>query len=465
MNDGKKDREAGAETCDLLIRNAYIITMDSRRATYPKGAMAIEGRTILSVGPEEEITPRYEPLRVIDAGGAAVHPGYIEVHYHAAVHLLGKLLEDSAASSEDAGSWVVERLGNLFSTIGDEEEYASASLAGLDMVRNGYTLFVDPGTTNNPDMVAAACEGLSLRVLVADPWLMDVDAPEFGIFGKSRPDRKRSLASLGSQLWRNKDPDALVRGHVAIYGMGSQSEELMHAAKACADENDVLFTMHQSMCVDDTQSDARRFGRLPYVHWAETGMLGKNCLFVHNNVIEEEELRPIAESGMSLGWVPGNTFYFNTRKTSPNRLAQLYHQGVNIAFGLDVSKTWTFGHNSLLAYQIAREEEQYLFPEDLLAIQTINGAKAVGLDHCLGSLEPGKRADLVIRSNDSPGSHPVCNVERDLMLLSLTRTVDTVIVDGRVVVKNGSHTLIDEQVVTERAQKATESIMERAGIA
>ena len=191
--------------------------------------------------------------------------------------------------------------------------------------------------------------------------------------------------------------------------------------------------------------------------------MGKNCLFVHNNVLAEEELPPIIESGMSLGWVPGNTFYFNTRKTSPNRLAQLYLKGANIAFGLDVSKTWTFGHNSLLAYQIAREEEQYLFPDDLLAIQTINGAKAIGLDHCLGSLEPGKRADVVIRSTDSPGSYPVCNVERDLMLLSLTRTVDTVLVDGRIVVKNGRHTLVDEQVVNELAQKATERILERSG--
>ena len=465
MSNGTEAHETSPESCDLLVRNAYVLTMDADRATYPKGAVAIAGRNIVAVGAEEEVTAKYQADRVIDAGGAPVHPGYIDTHYHAANHILVKLLEDSATSSEDAGSWVVERLGNLLGAIGDEEEYASALLVGMDMLLNGFTMYVDPGTTHNPDMVAAPCEALGLRVCVGDPWLLDVDEPHFRIFGRSPPDTKRCLKVLGGQLWRNKDPNALVTGHISIYGMGAQSETLMREAKACADENKVLFTMHQSMCLDDTEADTGRFGRLPYIHWAETGMLSENCLFVHNNVLQEDELEPILDSGMSLGWVPGNTFYFNTRKHSPNRLPELYHKGVNIAFGLDVSKTWTFGHNTLFAYQIAREAEQYLFPDDLLAMQTINGAKAVGLGERIGSLEPGKRADLVIHSQKAPGSYPVYNVERDLTLQSLTRNVETVIVDGRIVVKNGRHTLMDEQVVCDLAQRATERILDRSGMA
>ncbi|MCH8087785.1 MAG: amidohydrolase family protein, partial [Chloroflexi bacterium] len=154
---------------------------------------------------------------------------------------------------------------------------------------------------------------------------------------------------------------------------------------------------------------------------------------------------------------------YGIRKRVPNRIPELYHKGLNIGFGLDVSKTWTFGHNTLLAYNIAREEEQYLFSDDLLAIQTINGAKAMMVDDRLGSLEPGKRADLVIRSNDSPWNYPVHHIERDLTLYSLTRSVDTVIVDGRIVVKNGHHVLLDEEVIYQRAQKAAEKLLEGAG--
>ncbi len=462
MKDEKGIRESGVQTCDLLIRNAYVLTMDSNRTKYSTGAVAIDGRTIAAVGPESDIAPRFKPLRVIDAGGAPVHPGYIDLHYHAAIHLLGKLFEDTGASSEEAGRWSAEHLWPLFNAIGDEEEYASSLLAGLDMLRNGFTMYMDPGTTHNPDVLAAACEGLGIRATVAEPWLMDVEGPSVALLDRAPIDTKRCLNLLGSQLWRNKDPDALVRGHVFIYGLGSQSEELMREAKACADENNVRFSMHQSMCVDDADFDLQRFGHPPYVHWAEMGVLDDNCVFAHNNSLRDEEFQIIVDSGMSIVWVPGNSFYYNTRKDFPNRMPELYHKGVNVAFGVDLRKTWTFGHNTLLAYQIGRAEEQYLFPDDLLAIQTINGAKAMGLDDRLGSLEPGKRADVVVRSNDSPGAYPVHNIERDLTLHSLTSTVDTVIVDGRVVVKNGRHTLIDEQVVHELAQKATERILHRA---
>ncbi len=115
-----------------------------------------------------------------------------------------------------------------------------------------------------------------------------------------------------------------------------------------------------------------------------------------------------------------------------------------------------------MAYYIAREERQWLSADDLLAIQTINGAKAMGLEGLIGSLEPGKRADLVIRTNDNPQSYPIHHVERDLILYNLTKTVDTVIVDGRIVVKNGRHTLVDEQVVYDLAQKAAEHLLESA---
>ncbi|MEE9249275.1 MAG: amidohydrolase family protein [Dehalococcoidia bacterium] len=463
MSDRAESPERGVRKCDLLIRNAYVITMDPKRAKFPKGAVAIYGRDIVAVGPEADVAPRFRPLRIIDANGAPVHPGYIDLHYHISGHLASKLLEDGAASSEGAGAWIASRYQHFFNGLGDEEEYASALLAGLDMLRNGFTMYVEPGTIHNPDVIAEACEGLGIRAWVGDPWLWDVETSGGLRIDRAPIDTKRCLKLLGGQLWRNKDPDALVGAHVAIYGGGSQSEELMRAAKACADDHNVPFNTHQSMSEGDAGFDAERFGCPAYVHWSKIGVLDRKCVFVHSNVLQDDEIQPIIDSGMTIVWVPGNSFYYGMRKRVPNRIPELYHKGLNIGFGLDVSKTWTFGHNTLLAYNIAREEEQYLFPDDLLAIQTINGAKAMMVDDRLGSLEPGKRADLVIRSNDSPWNYPVHHIERDLTLYSLTRSVDTVIVDGRIVVKNGHHVLLDEEVIYQRAQKAAEKLLEGAG--
>ena len=443
------------ERCDLLIRNGYVITMDADNSKHPNGAIAVRGRDIVAVGPDSELSSRFKPLRTLDARGGAVHPGYIDLHYHISGHLPSKLLDDGVASSAGAGRWIASRYERFFNALGDEEEHASAMLAGLDMLCNGFTSFTEPGTVHSTDAVADACNALGIRAWVGDPWLMDVGGEGHLNISRAPFDTKRSLSLLGGELKRNADPDSLVRGHVAIYGSGTQTDELMEAAKACADDNDVTFNSHQSMSQDDSQ----RNGTPAYLHWAEKGVLDSKCLFIHSNVIREPEIQPVLDSGLTIAWVPGNSFYYGQRRNFPNRIAELYHRGLNVGFGLDVNKTWVFGQNTLLAYNMAREEGQVLYPDDLLKIQTINGARALKADHLIGSIEPGKRADIVIRSLSDPWNYPVHHVERDIALYSLTRNVDTVLVDGRIVIKNGRHTMIDEEVIFQQGQKAAETLL------
>ena len=450
------------ERCDLLIRGGYVITMDADNSKHPVGAIAIRGREIVAVGPEAEVVSRFRPLRTLDARGGAVHPGYIDLHYHVSGHLPSKLLEDGVASSAGASRWIADRYQHFFNAVGDEEEYASAMLAGLDMLRNGFTSFVEPGTVHSTDAVAEACNALGIRAWVGDPWLWDLADDSHMTLDRAPFDTRRCLSLLGGELKRNSDPDALVRGHVAIYGCGTQTVELMQAAKACADDNDVPFNSHQSMAQEDADFDANRLGKPAYARWAEMGVIDEKCMFVHNNVLRDAEIQPVLDSGMTFVWVPGNSFYYGMRKEIPNRIPELYHRGLNVGFGLDVNKTWVFGQNTLLAYNIAREEGHVLYPNDLLKIQTINGARALKADHMIGSIEPGKRADIVIRSLSDPWNFPVHHVERDITLYSLTRNVDTVLVDGRIVIKNGRHTMIDEEVVYQRAQKAAETLLASA---
>ena len=243
------------ERCDLLIRGGYIITMDADNSKHPHGAIAIRGREIVAVGPEAEVVSKFRPLRTLDARGGAVHPGYIDLHYHISGHLPSKLLEDGAASSAGAGQWIASRYQRFFNALGDEEEYASAMLAGLDMLRNGFTSFVEPGTVHSTDAVAEACNALGIRAWVGDPWLWDVGGEGHMVIDRAPFDTKRSLSLLGGELKRNNDPDTLVRGHVAVYGSGTQTDELMEAGKACADENDVTFNSHQSMSEGDSERE------------------------------------------------------------------------------------------------------------------------------------------------------------------------------------------------------------------
>src|ERR1700751_3644226 len=145
--------------CDLLIHNAYVVTVDAPGTKYPAGAIASAGRDIGAVGPESDIAPRFRPRRVIDAGGALVHPGFIDMHYHATFHMVGKMIAEADTSKEDPGPWVARQYTSLINAMAEEEEYANALLACLDMARNGVTAFMDPGTALTPDTIARAAEG------------------------------------------------------------------------------------------------------------------------------------------------------------------------------------------------------------------------------------------------------------------------------------------------------------------
>jgi 5-methylthioadenosine/S-adenosylhomocysteine deaminase len=455
---------AKAAECDLLIRNAYVVTVDAAGTKHPAGAIAIAGRDIVAVGPESDIAPRFRPRLVIDAGGALVHPGFIDMHYHATFHMVGKMIAEADTSKEDPGPWVARQYTSLINAMGEDEEYANALLACLDMARNGVTAFMDPGTALAPDAIARAAEGIGIRASVAEPWLMDQRGPQLADIKGAPIGRERAMRLLGSELWRNKDEGSLVRGHVAIFGMGAESEELALAAKSCAEAAGAPFTMHQSQSVDDTAFDDKRFGKHAIVHLFERGILGCNCVFAHMDVLRSDEYAPVVSSGLSVVWSI-NSWYYGTRLHMRNPMPQLHRQGANVTIGLDVSKAGGFGCNQIYTnYLLARDQGDYVSPDDLLRMHTRNGARAMQLDHRIGSIEPGKRADLVIRTNQVPEAIPVHNQERQHLLVAGAKSIDTVIVDGRIVVKSGRSTVIDEGAVYQLADRAAQRMRQRAGL-
>src|SRR5262249_15516734 len=150
------------------------------------------------------------------------------------------------------------------------DEHTSALLACLEMARNGTTCFMEAGSALEPDTVAAAAERIGIRALVADTLLWDIASWPGATGIKRAPvDRHRVLRLLGVQLRRNQQKDCLVRGHVALYGVGTASDELTLAAKECADRNGVTLNQHQSYARSDTDFDDARFDKHPLVHYAE----------------------------------------------------------------------------------------------------------------------------------------------------------------------------------------------------
>lgn len=452
--------------CDLLIRNGRVQTLGADGALHAPGAVAVGGRHILAVGGDEAVAHDFDAARVIDAEGGLVHPGLVEAHYHATMHLTRGTLPDHAPVSGEGARASFGGFSRWMNALEDEDEYASALLASVEMARNGVTCFMDPGTSFAPGAVAAAAEAVGIRASVADPFLWDVEGG-LGMaseIDRAPPSAERAFGLLGSELWRNRDPDALIRGHVALYGSGSASEELTAAAKARADEAGVVLTQHQNLDPADADFDEARFGRHGLVHFAEQGLLGPNCTFMHMNVLRDDEVAAVADAGMSVVWHPGNYLYYAISAAVPSPMVRLLSRGVTVAFGTDLAKAWTFGDLGLLGYLVARMGGEFLSADEILAMQTRSGARAVGLEDRIGTLEPGKRADLVIRTTAIPEMQPGFDPVREAVLVARSKSVDMVICDGEIVVEGGRLTRLDEDTAYSLAVASAKRMVARLGL-
>ena len=243
-----------AADCDILIHNAYILSVDKERNIYPNGAIAIAGNEIIAVGPERKLKPLFNPVEILDAGAAVVHPGFVDSHSHATLHLSRGVITDNQNTERSIGYF------DWFNQMHEEDEYVSCLSFCSEMASKGYTAFMDAGTAFYPDMVAAAAEKIGLRASVSDPFLWDRPEGEDGLAATlmRAPCRlDRSLKVMGKELWRNKDLNSLISGHVSLYGDGSASDELILAAKKCADENNVVFNMHVNFIPKTTEQEDR----------------------------------------------------------------------------------------------------------------------------------------------------------------------------------------------------------------
>lgn len=452
------------EACDLLVLHGQVLTLDDTRRIINDGAVAVSGTRIVAVGSSAELAARFQAKRAIDARGGLVHPGYIDGHTHASLHLSrGAITDNPRPKGGKLGPGAYDRWINA---LDDEAEYDSALMAAVEMVKNGFTGFVEAATAFEPDAIAAACEAVGIRVTLADPFLWDLvgGEPSAANIKRAPCDARRAEKLLGTQIKRNGNKDGLVRGHVALYGLGSATEPLLKAAKKLADETGNVFHQHQNFMAGDADYDRGRFGKDPLVHLAEIGMLGRNVCFTHMNVLTDAEADAVAQSGMALVWQPGNYMFYAINRQAPQRMPALYARGTPITFGADVAKTWTYGELGYIAYLLTRSDGNYLPSESLVEMFTRCGAVAFGLPDDLGVLAPGRLADIVIRDPDLADHQPEVNPLRQLALVDRTKGVDTVVVNGEIVLRKGQLTRLDETLVYARARASTRRMAERAQV-
>ena len=448
--------------CDILIHNGQLVTMNAARTIYPAGAVAVTNSRIVEVGADAELRPKYDAGETIDAAGAIVHPGFIDAHNHI-VHttcrgVFGNI-HDVDASTIKFADWKAD--------VTPDDEAAATAMASLEMLQSGFTMFIEPGTLFSTEAAAAEVERVGLRALFAPPYIWDrretlaampgLESPR--LMARAPVDRDRALGLLDAELHRNQDPNALVRGFVFVYGVGTASPELLQAAHACARDSNVPLHLHAGYAPGEGEIYRSVTGVSQLVHLQELGVLDHNTVIVHANLLDQDEEAAIQDSGCQIVWSPISFFSLGIARTAEFRMAARHRRGIPVSLAVDGAFDCTPAELMQAAHFAARVGDDPVSPSDLLEMQTLNAAAAAGLQTELGSLEPGKRADIVVRSPRAAGAYPANNPVHLLALTLGNGSVDTVLVNGQVVLRRGRSTRVDE---LEIAQAVTASVAQRA---
>lgn len=440
----------------LLIAGGDVVTMNPSRDVLVGGCVAVEGERIASVGRTGELRSRYPTAEVLDASGCVVTPGLVNAHqHHTGDPLCRSCIPDRITSHDAVFGWAVPL--HMAHTPDDEE--LSAVLTAVECVRSGITTVVEAGTVVTPERVAAGMARVGIRGTIG-VWGWDVgDGPLAGPAGEVL-DRQRQVLDR----WPR---GGLVEGWVTLVGHDLASDELLAGAAALATQRGVGMTMHLSPSRADPESYLARHGCRPVVHLDRLGVLGHHLLIGHGVWLDDEEVELVLATESAIAYCPW-AYVRLAQGAHVGRHAEIVSRGGRVALGADAANAGD--HADILraaALFAGLARDLSLDPMEVSAalafeLATIRGAEAIGMADRIGSLESGKKADVVVHRTDVAGWMPRGDVALQLVWGTDGRSVRDVLVDGRFVVRDGVVLTVDVADLHERAAVAQRELLARS---
>ena len=461
MNDPEVPMER--EPIDLLVTGWYVVTMNADRDIIRNGAVAVRGNEIVAVGKTADLETRYAPARQIGGDRFVVTPGLINTHIHITGEPLTRgYVPDDTPFAENVFEWLCP----LYAVFGAEEERVSGQLAAVEMLRSGTTSFLEAGTIRFLDEVIDGLVEVGIRARVGQ-WVWDLP-PEPSVYRQSTD---AAIAHLERQLTDHRShADGRISAWSTLVGHTTCSDPLWKAAKALADERGVGMSFHMSPAQLDPDGFIAEFGQRPMVHLAEIGVLDRNVAMTHCVRIDDTELAVMVASGVNVAHCPTTALKVSYGITQVGKFPEMVQQGMNVSIGTDGNNASNYSDLMRATYLVAglfkdaRTDPQMFPAEKAFEMATLGGARTLLAEDTLGSLEPGKRADLVLHDTDRPEWRPLLNVMNQLVWSADGRGVHTVLVDCQVVVEDYHCTTVDEERLWAEAQRMGEAITARSGL-
>ena len=446
---------------DFVVTNAHVITMDAGRRVLAPGYVGVRGRHIVLVG-EGPLPPDCDARRTVDARGGVCHPGFIDTHAHVAWGLF-RCAASEHFTEDELFRFVDEP---ILTGITDEHEHLGTLLACVEMLMNGTTCFADTGSAlRDLAPTAEAVEATGIRGMIS---LLTGDAVE-GVDALNMP-LETCLERVADGLARYPLGDGLAWACAGLFGMEGASDELVRQAKELGDRAGVRLNVHKSFSAGDVDAcRARLAGRDPLEGYEAIGVLDPNLLLVHFNHCTSAEADLLETAGAGVSHCPTASMMFAIGGSRHGRVPELLERGVPVALGTDSThwgNAWDLSRSVYLAATLHKEAsgtKPAVSAERALEMATLHGAQAVGRLDELGSIEVGKRADIVVHGVDRPEVHPPLEPVASLVYSGQSRTVDLVLVDGSPVVEGGRPTRIDLGDLLARVDRSTRGLRELLG--
>jgi len=437
---------------DILIEGGTILTLDDAGTVVPSGALAIKGDRILALGPQADIASRYHGREIVAAANHVVMPGLVNAHTHAAMTCFRGIADDL-----ELMEWLNRYIFPAEAKNVDPElAYWGSLLACAEMIRSGTTTFCDMYIFEDETAKAASRSGI--RCLLGEV-LFDFPSPNF-----KTPDEGLAYTKHLLEKWAQ---DPLVRITVEPHALYTCSSDLLKKSKALADRYGVPLSLHLLETKSERDGLLEKLGCSPVHFLRDIGLLDENLVAFHCVWLNESDIELFARAGVKAVHNPESNMKLASG-VAP--VPEMQAAGITVALGTDGCAS----NNNLDMFQemdtaaklhkVSRLDPTVMSAGTVLKMATRDGARALGMEGEIGALRPGMKADVITVDFNQPHLTPLYHEDSHLVYCTSGSDVDTVVINGRILMRNRKLLTIDEGEVMDRVNHIARRVCASLGM-
>lgn len=426
------------QDADLIIKNGTLLTMDFKNSILENGFLAIRGDRISNIGTGD--MPSIKATKIIDAKGGLVLPGLVNGHTHAAMTLFRGLADDLPLMQ-----WLENYIFPAERNMDAEFVYTGTLLALAEMILSGTTTFCDMYLFE--EEVAKAAKKAGVRCLVGEV-LYDFPSPNYGSVGKGL-EYTESLI----QKWRD---DPIVSIAVEPHSLFTCSPELLMAANELALKHRVPLIIHVAETLNEVSEIKGKYAKTPIEHLDSLGLLGAHLIADHCVHLGPSDIKKMAEHGVKVVHNPESNMKLASG-IAP--VPELIKQGVTVGLGTDGCASnnnldlFSEMDTAAKLHKVHAMDPTVVDAVTVLRMATIEGARALGLQDITGSLEIGKKADVIVIDTHKPHLTPMYNAVSHLVYAASGNDVTHSVINGKLVMEDRKLLTLDLDEIIARSRE------------